>query len=64
MVLRKDLPCFGGRKEVARMANSKAYNNNAFGMTKAPNPPKNQPKSTVVKGNDLRTGKGDKRSKG
>ena len=46
------------------MANSKAYNNGNFGMTKAPNPPKNQPTSKKVKGNDLRTGKGDKRSKG
>ena len=43
------------------MANSKAYSNNHFGMTKAPNPPKSQPKSTVVKGKDLRVGKGDKR---
>lgn len=44
------------------MANSKAYNNNNFGMSKAPSPPKNQPKSKAVKGTDLRSGKGDKRS--
>ena len=46
------------------MANSKAYNNNSFGMTKAPNPPKNQPKSKIIKGNDLRTGSGGDTRKG
>lgn len=46
------------------MANNKVYNNGNFGMTKAPNPPKDQPKSKVTKGTDLRGGKGDKRSKG
>ena len=34
------------------------YATNAGGIIKAPKPVKNQPKSTVVKGNDLRNGKG------
>lgn len=40
------------------MANKTEYRGNNLGMTKAPNPPKDQPKSTAVKGNDLRAGCG------
>jgi hypothetical protein len=38
------------------MANNKVYKGTGFGMVKAPDPPKNQPKSNSVKGTDLRTG--------
>ena len=42
------------------MANKSTYKGTGFGMTKAPDPPKNQPKATSVKGNDLRTGNKNK----
>lgn len=38
------------------MANKDVYKGGGFGLVKAPAPPKDQPKATVVKGNDLRTG--------
>lgn len=38
------------------MANNNVYKGTGFGMVKAPDPPKNQPKATSVKGTDLRTG--------
>lgn len=41
------------------MANKDVYKGGGFGLTKAPAPPKDQPKSTVVRGNDLRTGGGN-----
>lgn len=43
------------------MANKTNYKGTAFGMTKAPNPPSNQPKATTTKGKDLRTGCGNKK---
>ena len=45
------------------MANKTVYKGSGFGMTKAPDPPKDQPKSTAVKGNDLRAGGGKCKSK-
>ena len=38
------------------MANNSVYKGTGFGMVKAPDPPKNQPKAKSVKGTDLRTG--------
>jgi hypothetical protein len=38
------------------MANKTNYKGTGFGMTKAPNPPANQPKATATTGKDLRTG--------
>jgi hypothetical protein len=45
------------------MANKNTYRGSGFGMTKAPDPPKNQPKATSVKGNDLRSNDGCKKGK-
>lgn len=42
------------------MANKNVYKGTGFGMTKAPEPPKNQPKAKTLKGTDLRTGGGKK----
>lgn len=39
---------------------SNRFATNSAGVIKAPKPVKDQPKATVVKGNDLRTGKKSK----
>jgi hypothetical protein len=46
-------------KEECRMKKNN-YATNSAGVIKAPKPVKDQPKATVVTGNDLRTGKKSK----